>query len=132
DIELIRKKRRFFEAKPTRIITPSPHRVEAFCQHFGVCGGCKWQHMDYSAQLQFKQKAVFDALTRIGKVDASQMEPILPSAETRYYRNKLEFTFSNKRWLTSLDQDPEPLDMQALGFHVPGRFDKILPIEHCY
>lgn len=132
DIELIRKKKSFFEARMTRLIQPSVHRVEPFCQHFGVCGGCKWQHMDYQAQLKFKQQAVYNALTRIGKVNADGMEEILPSAETRYYRNKLEFTFSNKRWLTDLDAQPDPQEMDALGFHVPGRFDKILQIEHCH
>lgn len=132
DIELLRKKKSFYEAKISRLAQESPHRTIPFCSHFGTCGGCKWQQMDYGAQLTFKQKSVFNALTRIGKIDASQMEPILPSAENRYYRNKLEFTFSNKKWLTDLDALPEPQDMDALGFHVPGRFDKILQIDHCF
>lgn len=150
DLELIRKKKNFYEAKVSRLVAPSPHRVTPFCEHFGVCGGCKWQHMRYSAQLNYKQKSVYEALTRIGKVNAEHIEPILPSAETRYYRNKLEFTFSNKRWLTRLDdrddrEDPDRRilpdaaenrwaqpDLNALGFHVPGRFDKILQIEHCH
>lgn len=132
DIELLRKKKSFYEAKISRLAQESPHRTIPFCSHFGTCGGCKWQQMDYAAQLTFKQKSVFNALTRIGKIDASQMEPILPSAENRYYRNKLEFTFSNKKWLTDLDALPEPQDMDALGFHVPGRFDKILQIDHCF
>lgn len=132
DIELLRKKKNFYEAKISRLVQESPHRTTPFCSHFGTCGGCKWQQMDYPAQLRFKQQSVFNALTRIGKIDASQMEPILPSAENRYYRNKLEFTFSNKKWLTDLDTQPDPLDMNALGFHVPGRFDKILQIEHCF
>lgn len=132
DIELLRKKKSFYEAKISRVIQDSPHRTTPFCPHFGTCGGCKWQQMDYAAQLVFKQKSVFNALTRIGKIDASQMEPILPSAENRYYRNKLEFTFSNKKWLTDLDAQPAPQEMDALGFHVPGRFDKILQIDHCF
>lgn len=132
DIELLRKKKNFYEAKISRLVQQSPHRTTPFCSHFGTCGGCKWQQMDYSVQLRFKQQSVFNALTRIGKIDASQMEPILPSAENRYYRNKLEFTFSNKKWLTDLDAQPDPQDMNALGFHVPGRFDKILQIEHCF
>ncbi|MGH2623677.1 MAG: 23S rRNA (uracil(1939)-C(5))-methyltransferase RlmD, partial [Sphingobacterium sp.] len=131
DVELYRKKKNFAQGRLVDLIKPSAYRVEPFCSHFGVCGGCKWQHMNYDAQLKFKQQAVSNALSRIGKVDVSSMEPILPSAQTTYYRNKLEFTFSNKKWLTSLDEgDHESMD--ALGFHVPGRFDKILKIDHCY
>jgi len=133
DVELLRKKKNFAEAKITNLVTPSEHRTDPFCPHFGVCGGCKWQHMNYDAQLIYKQKSVTNALERLAKVDTSITEPILPSFETRYYRNKLEFTFSNKRWLTNVDvQDQENLEMNALGFHVPLRFDKILDIETCY
>ena len=132
DVELFRKKKNFAEARLVKLKEPSKHRVDPFCSHFGTCGGCKWQHMDYTAQLQFKQQYVDNALKRLGKVDTSMMEPILASAETAYYRNKLEFTFSNKRWLTSVDEEVKPDDLNALGFHVPGRFDKILDIDHCY
>lgn len=132
DVTLYRKKKNFAEARINRLIDPSPHRTEPFCPHFGVCGGCKWQHMSYGAQLEYKQKSVYNALTRIGKIDADKMEPILASGETRYYRNKLEFTFSNKRWLTSPDEQSDNIDLDALGFHVPGRFDKILQIDHCF
>ncbi|WP_069659213.1 23S rRNA (uracil(1939)-C(5))-methyltransferase RlmD [Arcticibacter eurypsychrophilus] len=132
DIEIYRKKKNFAEAKIIQIVTPSEHRTDAFCQHFGVCGGCKWQHMTYEAQLKFKQKSVNDALERIAKIDTSSTETILPSFETRYYRNKLEYTFSHKRWLTDVDVQDEHQDMNALGFHVPLRFDKILNIETCY
>ncbi|WP_166336524.1 23S rRNA (uracil(1939)-C(5))-methyltransferase RlmD [Sphingobacterium chungjuense] len=132
DVELLRKKKNLVEGKVTAVKTPSPHRVEPFCKHFGVCGGCKWQHMNYEAQLHFKEKYVNNVLTRIGKVDTSAMETILGSQETSYYRNKLEYTFSNKRWLTNKDEQTEDQDMNALGFHVPGRFDKILDIDHCY
>jgi len=133
DVELIRKKKNFAEAKIIDVKQPSTHRMDAFCSHFGVCGGCKWQHMDYGAQLVYKQKSVDNALTRIGKVDTATMEPILASEKTKYYRNKLEYTFSNKRWLTSADiASNEVHEMDALGFHVPLRFDKILDIEHCY
>lgn len=132
DVELFRKKKNFAEGRLVALKEPSKHRVEPFCPHFGVCGGCKWQHMDYSAQLLFKQQYVANALQRLGKVDVSAMEPILASAETAYYRNKLEFTFSNKRWLTSVDEEVQPDDLHALGFHVPGRFDKILDIDHCF
>ncbi|RYE52617.1 MAG: 23S rRNA (uracil(1939)-C(5))-methyltransferase RlmD, partial [Sphingobacteriales bacterium] len=133
DVELLRKKKNFAEAKVTNIVKPSEYRTEPFCPHFGVCGGCKWQHMTYDAQLIYKQKSVTNALERLGKVETSITETILPSFETRYYRNKLEFTFSNKRWLTNIDvEDQESLEMNALGFHVPLRFDKILDIETCY
>lgn len=133
DVELLRKKKNFAEAKITQIKQKSEHRKDAFCNHFGICGGCKWQHMDYAAQLSYKQKSVDNALTRIGKLDTSTMEAILPSENTKYYRNKLEYTFSNKRWLTTDDiASGEEHDMNALGFHVPLRFDKILDIEHCY
>lgn len=132
DVELQRKKKNFAEGRVTNIIQPSPYRIEPFCPHFGVCGGCKWQHMNYQAQLKFKQQSVDNALTRIGKVDTASMEEILGSAETTYYRNKLEYTFSNKRWLTNRDEEVSPEDLNALGFHVPGRFDKILDIDHCY
>lgn len=133
DIELFRKKKNFAEAKVTRIETRSEFRTDPFCEHFGVCGGCKWQHMTYEAQLKFKQKSVNDALERIAKISTAPTEPILPSFETRYYRNKLEYTFSDKRWLTDEDvQGAEEQNMNALGFHVPLRFDKILNIETCY
>lgn len=133
DVQPIRKKKKFFEGKIHRLIRPSEHRTKSFCSHFGTCGGCKWQHMTYEAQLHYKQKSVVDALQRLGQVDASEIEEILPSKESQYYRNKLEYTFSDKRWLTDEDmQNSEQLEMNALGFHIPGRFDKILDVEHCY
>lgn len=133
DVELLRRKKKFYEGKIQNLVKPSEHRTEPFCEHFGVCGGCKWQHLTYDAQLQFKQKSVSDALQRLGKVDVSDMEPILGSAESRYYRNKLEYTFSDKRWLTDGDmRSGETMEMNALGYHIPGRFDKILDIDHCY
>lgn len=132
DVELHRKKKSFAEGRIKSLQSPSEFRTEAFCPHFGVCGGCKWQHMSYEGQLKFKQQSVDNALTRIGKVDTWMMEDILPSAETQYYRNKLEYTFSNKRWLTHIDENVDANDLDALGFHVPKRFDKILDIQHCY
>ena len=133
DIELLRRKKKFYEAKIQKLVKPSVHRTEPFCEHFGICGGCKWQHLSYDAQLQFKQKSVSDALQRLAKVDVSGMEPILGSVATQYYRNKLEYTFSDKRWLTDEDMhNGESMEMNALGYHIPGRFDKILDIEHCY
>ncbi|MBL1409658.1 23S rRNA (uracil(1939)-C(5))-methyltransferase RlmD [Sphingobacterium faecale] len=132
NVELQRKKKSFAEGRVTEIVSASPYRTDPFCPHFGVCGGCKWQHMSYDAQLKFKQQSVDNALSRIGKVDTAGMEPILGSEQTQYYRNKLEYTFSNKRWLTNVDEATDANDMDALGFHVPGRFDKILDIEHCF
>jgi 23S rRNA (uracil1939-C5)-methyltransferase len=133
DVEVYRKKKNFGEAKIINLRQPSVHRTEPFCQHFGTCGGCKWQHMTYQAQLQFKQKVVTDALSRLAKIEVDDALPILPSPADRYYRNKLEFTFSNKRWLNDGEnRTDETIDMNALGFHIPGRFDKILDIEHCY
>ena len=132
DVELIRKKKNFAEGKISEVKKASEYRIDPFCSHFGICGGCKWQHMTYESQLKFKEQYVGNALSRIGKVDVSGMEPILGSAQTEYYRNKLEYTFSNKRWLTSLDEVEPGDSMDALGFHVPGRFDKILTIDHCY
>jgi 23S rRNA (uracil1939-C5)-methyltransferase len=132
DVELQRKKKNFAEGKIAEVKKPSEYRIDPFCSHFGVCGGCKWQHMTYDSQLKFKEQYVGNALSRIGKVDVSAMEPILGSEQTEYYRNKLEYTFSNKRWLTSLDEIEPNDSMDALGFHVPGRFDKILTVDHCY
>src|SRR5690606_28061165 len=132
DVELIRKKKNFAEAKIAQLRRASSHRGTPFCDHFGICGGCKWQHMTYSAQLTYKQQSVDNALARLGRIDTSPMEPILPAPHTQYYRNKLEYTFSNKRWLTQVDDEQAATEMNALGFHVPLRFDKILDIDHCY
>ncbi|GAB3924617.1 23S rRNA (uracil(1939)-C(5))-methyltransferase RlmD [Mucilaginibacter myungsuensis] len=133
DVEVYRKKKKFGEGKIKELKTPSQHRTLPFCEHFGTCGGCKWQHMTYDAQLQFKQKAVHDALTRLAKLEVDHMLPIVPSPQDRYYRNKLEFTFSDKRWLyDGENREDEQLNMNALGFHIPGRFDKILDVNHCY
>jgi len=133
DAAVYKKKKKFAEAKIDTLHQASADRVDAFCQHFGTCGGCKWQHMSYDAQLKYKQKSVTDALQRLGGVETGHAEQILPSAQTTYYRNKLEYTFSNKRWLTNEDvASGLDKEMNALGFHVPLRFDKILDIEHCY
>jgi 23S rRNA (uracil1939-C5)-methyltransferase len=133
DIEVYRSKKNFGEGKITTLKQASEYRTEAFCEHFGTCGGCKWQHMTYAAQLKFKQKSVADALTRIAKIDVDGMLPIVASPTDKYYRNKLEYTFSNKRWLTDGEnRTDEALNMNALGFHIPGRFDKILDINHCW
>ncbi|MEQ6120122.1 23S rRNA (uracil(1939)-C(5))-methyltransferase RlmD [Reichenbachiella sp. MALMAid0571] len=133
DIRVTRKKKSFMEGYPILYHTYSDKRVEPFCEHFGVCGGCKWQHLDYEAQLEYKHQQVVDNLQRIGKVEIGKTYPILRSEKTKKYRNKLEFTFSNKRWLKKEEiQSEEPLERNALGFHIPRLFDKIVDIEQCH
>jgi len=133
DIEVYRSKKNFGEGKITELKHLSEYRTAPFCEHFGTCGGCKWQHMTYEAQLKFKQKSVADALARIAKIDVNGILPIIASPADKYYRNKLEYTFSNKRWLNDGEnRTDEVLNMNALGFHIPGRFDKILDISHCW
>ena len=134
DLQVYRKKRNYSEARVVRFHSLSEKRAEPVCAHFGVCGGCKWQNMSYEQQLFYKQEQVRDSLTRIGKIDIPGIMPILGSAHTTMYRNKLEYTFSDRRWLTDEEvrSDNPPEDMNALGFHVPGRFDRVLDIEKCY
>ncbi|MFD1186863.1 23S rRNA (uracil(1939)-C(5))-methyltransferase RlmD [Pontibacter rugosus] len=133
DLRITRKKKSFLEAEAVAFHSLSDLRVQPFCEHFGTCGGCKWQHIGYDTQLYFKQKQVKDNLERIGKVPLPEFDPILASGKTRYYRNKLEYTFSNNGWLTKEQiSSGEEFDRNALGFHIPGRFDKILDIKHCY
>lgn len=134
DLQVKRKKNHYVEAVAVKFYEKSPLRVEPFCSHFGVCGGCKWQCLSYEEQLKYKQKQVFDNLTRIGKVELPEFRPILGSEKTRFYRNKLEFTFSNKRWLTEeeVKQDVKYDQMNAVGFHIPGAFDKVLAIDKCW
>ena len=133
DVMIYRKKKNYAEGRVVKIHEPSPDRVTPFCTHFGTCGGCKWQHMSYEKQIHYKQKQVEDVLERIGKINLPKATPILGSALTKYYRNKLEFTFSNKAWLTPAEIESEiPIMKPALGFHVPGRFDKILDIKECF
>lgn len=134
DLQITRKKNKYAEGKPVRFISYSPNRTEAFCEHFGICGGCKWQVLPYAEQLKYKQKQVEDNLARIGKIELPDIHHILGSEKTQFYRNKLEFTFSNKKWLT-LEQinSGESFDnMNALGFHIPGMFDKVLDIDKCW
>ena len=134
DLQIKRKKNHYAEAVAVKFHEYSPERAEPFCQHYGVCGGCKWQCLSYENQIKYKQKQVFDNLTRIGKVELPEFMPILGSEKTRFYRNKLEFTFSNKRWLTEeeVKQDVKYDQMNAVGFHIPGAFDKVLAIEKCW
>lgn len=134
DVQLTRKKNKYAEGKPIRFVKYSDTRQEPFCEHFGVCGGCKWQILPYQEQLKHKQKQVTDNLMRIGKIDLPQTSPILGSEQTEFYRNKLEFTFSNKKWLTwEQVQSSITFDnMNAVGFHIPGCFDKVLDINKCW
>lgn len=133
DIRVIKKSKKYYEGIVERIVKPSKDRLEPFCEHFGVCGGCKWQPLPYSMQLEAKRQQVYDQLVRLGHLEVPEISPTLPSDNTRYYRNKLEFTFSSKRWLLK-DEDPEnvpAVDRMGLGFHVGKFFDKVLDIRHC-
>lgn len=133
DLQVRRKKHSYAEAEAVRFHNYSAERTVPFCKHYGVCGGCKWQCLAYEHQLKYKQQQVYDVLTRIGKVELPEISPILGSELTREYRNKLEFTFSNKRWLTwdEVAANVQYDNMDALGFHIPGAFDKVLDIEEC-
>ena len=134
DLQVKRKKNHYAEAVAVKFYEKSPMRTEPFCQHYGVCGGCKWQCLSYEDQIRYKQKQVFDNLSRIGKIELPEFRPIMGSEKTRFYRNKLEFTFSNKRWLTEeeVKQDVKYDQMNAVGFHIPGAFDKVLAIDKCW
>jgi 23S rRNA (uracil1939-C5)-methyltransferase len=134
DIQVTRKRKKFMEGFVTHFHKYSDLRQTPECSHFGVCGGCKWQHLPYEKQLEFKQQQVVDNFRRIGKFEHPQIMPIIPSREIYYYRNKLEFTFSNKRWLTKeeISSESQFSVRDALGFHIPGMFDKVLDIEQCY
>ena len=139
DVQIRRKKHSFAEGEVVRIVEPSKVRAVPFCEHFGVCGGCKWQNLPYEEQLKFKQQQVQDQLTRIGKVALPEFRPILGSVKTQEYRNKLDFGCANKRYLTKEEisvlpkEESQSLkDVPAIGFHITGAFDKILPIEKCW
>lgn len=133
DLRITGKKKQYREAVAEQVHEWSAVRVEPFCEHFGTCGGCKWQHIQYPEQLNFKHQQVVDHLTRIGKVTLPTIRPILPAHPTQYYRNKLEFTCAEGRWMTQQEvRSDQLIDQRAVGFHVPGRFDKVLPIHHCY
>lgn len=134
DLQVKRKKHHYAEAVAVRFHEMSQIRAVPFCEHYGVCGGCKWQCLPYEEQIKYKQKQVEDNLNRIGKIELPKISPILGSKKTEFYRNKLEFTFSNKRWLTDdeVKQDVKYNQMNAVGFHIPGAFDKVLAIEKCW
>ncbi len=134
DIRVIKKRKKYLEGRVVKFHEYSPDRIEPRCIHFGICGGCKWQHLPYKLQLKFKEKQVSDNLTRIGKVNLPEINPIIGSSEIFNYRNKLEYTFSDKRWLTKEEVDSGELfeNEDALGFHIPGLFDKVLDIKECH
>ena len=136
DLQVTKKKHKFCEARVVNFIKKSPIRIEPKCEHFGICGGCKWQSLPYSEQLKAKQQQVYDQLTRIGKVELPEFRPILGSVKQWEYRNKLEFGCANKRWYTAEELQEMPMDKgltdSAIGFHITGAFDKIYPIEKCW
>ena len=134
DVQVRKHHRRFMEATVVRFVEKSPLRVEPFCEHFGVCGGCKWQSLPYEEQLNQKTKQVEDQLVRIGHLDIPEVRPCLGSERTREYRNKLEFTFADKRWLTyeEIAEGGDIAAAPAVGFHIPGCFDKVLDIRKCH
>ncbi len=134
DLQVRKKRHSYMEAEVIRFVEKSAVREEPFCEHFGVCGGCKWQNLPYDKQLEMKQRQVYEQLTRIGKVELPEFMPILGSRKIREYRNKLEFGCSNKRWMTREEiASGEPAgEMRTIGFHITGAFDKILPIHNCH
>ena len=134
DIQVTKKREKYMEGKVVAIQKPSPDRIDAFCEHFNLCGGCKWQYLPYEKQLFYKQKQVVDQLTRIGKVNIPMLHPITGSRRTTFYRNKLEFTFSNRRWLSEeeIRSGNEISNQDVLGFHIPSMFDKVMDIRKCW
>lgn len=134
NVQIVRKRKNYMEGRIVSVVSPSPRRLEPFCEHFGLCGGCRWQPLPYCMQLEAKQKQVTDQLVRIGHLHVPEIRPIIPSEKTRYYRNKLEYTFSSRRWIYE-GEDPDalsPEERAGLGFHVGRFFDKVLDIRHCH
>ncbi|WP_445382422.1 23S rRNA (uracil(1939)-C(5))-methyltransferase RlmD [Robiginitalea sp. IMCC43444] len=133
-VQTTRKRRAYYEGVATDILSPSKDRINPECIHFGTCGGCKWQHMAYSAQLQHKQEEVLSNLQRIGKVTIGKVYPILAAPSPYFYRNKMEFSFSNNRWLDSSEIESQKAveDKNALGLHIPGMWDKVLDLKECH
>ena len=133
NLRVSKKKSSFIEAKVEKYISKSELREQPFCKHFGVCGGCKWQALNYATQLNLKQKHVFETLSRIGKISGFKAHDIIPADETRFYRNKLEYSFSHRKWLTAADFDKENIkEIPALGYHIPKKFDKVFDVEECF
>ncbi|WP_310594947.1 23S rRNA (uracil(1939)-C(5))-methyltransferase RlmD [Flavobacterium sp.] len=134
DVQTFKKRKAYYEGKAVKFHEFSEHRIEPICEHFGVCGGCKWQNMKYSQQLFYKQNEVKNHLQRIGKIELPEFEPILGSEKQFFYRNKMEFSFSNSRWLTEkeIESTDDLGNRNALGFHIPKMWDKILDINKCH
>ena len=134
DIRVVRKRKKYLEGRAVRFHSYSPDRIKPVCTHFGICGGCKWQHLPYGLQLYHKEKQVRDTLARIGRINIDGAEPVIGSADQFLYRNKLEFTFSDRRWLTheEMQSDKDFSKEDAIGFHIPGMFDKVLDIRECH
>ena len=134
DLQIIKKKKNYMEGRVIKFHSYSEKRCEAVCEHYGTCGGCKWQILPYDEQIRYKQKQVVDNLTRLGHIELPETSPILGSEKTYFYRNKLEYTFSNRKWLTMEDMQKEhrPEELNGVGFHIPGMFDKVLDINKCW
>ena len=139
DIQITKKKKNYAQGRVIKVLEHSKERVDAFCKHFGICGGCKWQNLAYDAQLKYKESWIVQNFKKIGGIEVPEILPILGSAKTRHYRNKLEFTFSNKKWLTQSQMDhlkadtlPDDHEQNGLGLHLPGMFDKVLDLEECH
>ena len=134
DVQTFKKRKAYYEGKAIKFIKLSEKRTSPKCEHFGTCGGCKWQHMDYEQQLYYKEKEVVNNLSRIGHLKLPKVTPILGSEQHYFYRNKMEFSFSDSRWLTpdEINSNEDITDKNALGFHIPGMWDKILDIKTCY
>ncbi len=134
DLQIIKKKKNYMEGRVIKFHSYSEKRCDAVCEHYGTCGGCKWQILPYDEQIRYKQKQVVDNLTRLGHIELPEVTPILGSEKTYFYRNKLEYTFSNRKWLTMEDMQKEhrPEELNGVGFHIPGMFDKVLDINKCW
>ncbi len=134
DVQVTKKRKNFYEGYPVRFHKKSELRIEPFCEHFGVCGGCKWQPLPYEEQVKFKEREVINNLRRLGGIELPEHRPILASKENKFYRNKLEFTFSNNRWLSfeEMESGEEIREKNGLGFHIPGMFDKVVDVKNCY
>lgn len=134
NVQVIKSKKKYYEAKVVDFIKYSPDREVPECIHFGICGGCKWQNLSYEKQLEYKEKEVYNNIKRIGKIENFQQLSIVPSSDKYYYRNKMEFSFSNARWLTSeeIQSETNIIDKKALGFHIPQQWNKVLDIKECF
>jgi 23S rRNA (uracil1939-C5)-methyltransferase len=133
DLKITDKKKRFLNARPITFHQLSDRRTEPFCDHFSLCGGCKWQHVDYNLQIDSKRQQIIDQFQRIGRFPFPEVKPLLAAPNTTQYRNKLEYTFSNRRWLTNQEISHQgQLERNGVGFHIPGHFDRIIDVHQCH